>query len=222
MLWLIAQIDTQLANEVAKGLGLDIPKSIDQPINQAIGADADVEKHQPPQKKNYLETAPTLSQANTKFDSIATRQIAVLVTEGFSMKNFSKMHDTLKKEGAVVKLIAPHGGKVICDEGMPHDVDAAIITTASVLFDAVYIPGGEKSIQALKKQSKYLKFINEAFEHCKAIAADDEGKDLLTATMVSDFKKDVAVLINKSPQDFVNAIAKHRNWDRLDALKKMD
>ena len=41
------------------------------------------------------------------------------------------------------------GGTVNCDDDMEHEVDAAIDTTESVLFDAVYIPGGKKSSDAL-------------------------------------------------------------------------
>ena len=175
MLWVVSQIDTDLAKKIAKGLGLEIPKSIKQPINQAIGADTDVQNQQPPKKKNYLNTAPSLSQANTKFESIATRQIAVLVADGFSMKNFKKTKDLLENKGAVIKLIAPHGGHVLCNENMKHKVDAAIMTTESVLFDAVYVPGGKKSIEVLKKESKFVKFINEAYKHCKAIAANAEN-----------------------------------------------
>lgn len=219
MLWLISQIDHTLATQVAKGLGLEIPKTIEQPINQAIGADADIDKQQPPKKKIYLEEAPTLSQANTKFESIQSRKVAVLVSDGFSMKNFKNMVDILEKEGAVIKLIAPHGGQVICDENIKHKVDAAIMTTESVLFDALYIPGGIKSIEKLKSEGKFIKFINEAFIHCKAIAADGDGEDLINKTFVSDFKDDIAVLINQKAESFVNALAKHRNWERMDNVK---
>lgn len=221
MLWLIAQIDKDLAEKVAVGLGLEIPNLIEQPINQAIGAEAIVEKHQPPAKKNYLDKAPSLSQANTKFDSIATRQIAVLVADGFSMNQFKKMSDALEAEHAVIKLIAPHGGKVVCDENIHHDVFASIETTESVLYDAIYIPGGQKSIDSLRETAKFIKFINEAFKHCKAISVDEEGERLLDDTVILNFKRDEAVLVNKEPNEFVNAIAKHRNWERMEIAKSI-
>jgi catalase len=221
MLWLINQIDADLANKVAEGLGMKIPNKIEQPINQAIGADADVAKFQPEEKKNYLEKSSALSQANTKFDSVSTRQIAVLVANGFSMKNLEKVKTQLEKGGAIIKLIAPHGGEVTCDEKMNHKVDASISTTESVLFDAVYIPGGKNSIDKLKKEAKIIKFINEAFKHCKAIAADQEGEDLLNETFVAKFKDDKAVLINKDTKDFITAIANHRNWERSENAKNI-
>jgi hypothetical protein len=68
----IHYIGEDLSEKVAKGLGLKVPKSIDKPLNLAIGADADVSKFQPPKKKIYLEKDPALSQANTKFETIAT------------------------------------------------------------------------------------------------------------------------------------------------------
>lgn len=216
MLWLIAQIDTDLSEKVAEGLGLKVPQSIEQPINQAIGADADVNKHQPGKKKIYLDKSPALSQANTKFDSIATRQIAVLAADGFSMSSFKEMKKALENEGAMVKLIGPHGGSITCDENMAHKVDAAIMTTESVLFDALYIPGGKKSVDTLMKNGKYLKFVNETFKYCKAIAVDGEGENLLDASYVAKYKIDKAVHINKKPSEFIKSISKHRNWDRME------
>lgn len=221
MLWVISQIDKDLAEKVAEGLGMPIPKDIEKPINQAIGADADVKKHQPGKKKNYLDKSPALSQANTKFDSIATRKIAVLVDDGFSMSDFDKMKKALDKEGAMLMLVAPHGGEVSCDKDKTHKVDAAINTTESVLYDAIYIPGGKKSVDALKKEAKFSKFINEAFKHCKAIAADNEGENLIDTTAIKDYKDDKAVFINGKATDFRDAIANHRYWDRMEVANSI-
>lgn len=215
MLWLIEQIDEDLAQTVSKNIGLAIPKKIELPINQAIGADSNVEDFQPGPKKNYLDKSPALSQANTKFESIATRQIAVLVADGFSSDDFNKMKAALTKGKAMVKLIAPTGGKVTNDAKEEFDIDAAITTTESVLYDAVYIPGGENSIKELLNHSKFIKFINETIKHCKAIALENEAEQLIDQSYGKEFKSDQAVFINGKTQDFINAIAKHRNWDRM-------
>ncbi|MBI0398519.1 catalase [Cyclobacterium marinum] len=215
MLWMIAQIDDELAEEVAGNLGLSVPEKIEEPINQAIGADANVADYQPGPKKIYLDKSTALSQANTKFDSIATRKIAFLAADGFKMDDFKQMKSALEAENAVCMIIAPHGGAIKCDAGMEHPVGASITTTESVLFDAIYIPGGQSSIDALSKTPKFKKFINETLKHCKAIAADNEGEELLDETYVKDFKDDKAVLINAAPDAFIKAIAQHRNWDRM-------
>jgi len=101
------------------------------------------------------------------------------------------------------------------DQGMEHEVDEAISTTESVLYDAVRIPGGSKSIDQLLKKSKFLKFINEAFKHCKAIAAENEGEKFIDHTFIENRKDDSAILMNEKPELFSKAIAKHRNWDRV-------
>lgn len=222
MLWMINQIDEDLASKVADNLGLEVPAEIDQPVNQAIGADAEVEKMQPGKKKMYLDKSPALSLTHRQPDTIATRQIAVLAAEGFDMGAFKKMSDALKKEKAMVKIVAPHGGTITCSEGMEHEVAAAIMTTESVLFDAVYIPGGQKSVDALMKKAKYKKFVNEAFKHCKAIAVDGEGVKLLDATHVGDHKDDdKAVFVDAKPKDFIKAVAIHRNYDRMEVAEKV-
>ncbi|MDO6760202.1 catalase [Tamlana sp. 2_MG-2023] len=218
MLWIVSQIDESLAEKVAKNLGLQVPESVEQPINQSIGADADVEKFQPKAKKIYLDQAPTLSQANTVFDTIATRQIAVLAADGFNMSDFKMFSEALEKEGAIVKIVAPHGGTVTCSEDMKHEVSAAISTTESVLYDAIYIPGGQASVDALMGNKKFIKFINEGFKHCKAIAASHEGKNLINDSLVKNYLDDTAVFIDAKPNDFIEAISKHRNWDRLNVI----
>ncbi|MGB6151834.1 MAG: catalase [Pricia sp.] len=221
MLWLIAQIDSKLAVDVAENLGIKVPKSIEKPINRAIGADAVVKDHQPGKKKNYLDKAPALSQANTVFDSIATRQVAFLVADGFNMKDFDKMKKALEKENATVKVVAPHGGTVTCDSDMEHNVHASIMTTESVLFDAIFIPGGDKSIQTLLKKAKFLKFVDEAFKHCKALAVANEGIQILESSSIKGFEEDDAIFVDSKPADFIAAIAKHRNWKRMDIASKI-
>ncbi|MGJ8666990.1 MAG: catalase [Patiriisocius sp.] len=215
MLWLISQIDKDLAKKVGKNLGKEVLKTIDKPVNQAIGADQNVKKHQPSKKKNYLDESPALSQANTVFKTIESRKIAFLASDGFNMKDVKKMRTALEKEHAVVHIIAPHGGIITCSEGMKHKVDASIATTESVLFDAVYIPGGEKSIKALLKNKKYVKFLNEMLKYCKAISADNDGETLMDATEIKNFKEnDDAIFVNGNAKDFIKAIANHRNWER--------
>ncbi|MDR6301778.1 catalase [Mesonia maritima] len=221
MLYVISQIDKELAKKVAQGLGMEIPSEIEEPVNQAIGADADVKKHQPGKKKNYLEKSEALSQTYLKSDSIVSRKIAILVGDGFDGEGMTKMKKALEEKGAVPQLVATHGGTVKCDKDKEHKVDAAILTTESVLFDAIFVPGGEKSIKALLEEAKAKKFINEALKHCKAIAVNDEGEKLLNATYGKEFKDDKTVFINKEPNKFIAGIAKHRNWEREEKAKKI-
>ncbi len=221
MVWLLAQIDKELANKVAIGLGIKVPKAIERPVNQNIGADADPKKHEPGAAKNYLEKSEALSQEHLHSDTVATRKIAVLASDGFHMKSFDKMKKYLEKNNAVVVLVGTHGGELTCDEGMQHPVGQALVTTESVLFDALYVPGGKSSIDTLKTQGKVFKFINESVKYCKAIAFDGEAEELLELSAARDFREDKAIFLNGTPAHFAKAIAQHRNWEREEKAKNI-
>ena len=40
-------------------------------------------------------------------------------------------------------------------------------------------------------------------------------------TYIKDHKDDAAIFINGTPKEFRNAIAKHRNWDRMEIADKI-
>lgn len=221
MLWVINKIDSTLAQNVADKMGLQIPDEIDRPINQAIGADMDPTEQQPGEPLNYLQSSAALSQTFISSDDISARKIAFLVAPGFDHQNHMRMKDQLEQKNAIIQLVAPTGGEIICNQQKKHKIDAALLTTESVLYDALYIPGGQDAIAQLSKEGKAIKFINESLKHCKAIAADKEGEMLLEATYVKDFTTDNAILINKEPSAFIKAIANHRNWEREPLVKNI-
>jgi hypothetical protein len=53
--------------------------------------------------------------------------------------------------------------------------------TASVMYDAVVVPGSEKSIQTLSTHGDALHFVNEAFKHHKTVAVLQEGVDFFSS-----------------------------------------
>jgi catalase len=91
------------------------------------------------------------------------------------------------------------------------------------LFDAVYIPGGAASVDALSGEADAYEFVNEAFRHCKAIAATGAGVDFLNITFAGKAENDKAVITGSgaagAAKDFIKAIAEHRNWAREAARK---
>jgi catalase len=48
----------------------------------------------------------------------------------------------------------------------------------SVMFDAVLVPGGAASAQALMKDGDAVHFVLEAFKHCKALCLIGESADI--------------------------------------------
>jgi catalase len=133
------------------------------------------------------------------------------------------MRKALTDEGAIVNVVAPHGGFIAGAKGEQICVAHSLLNAASVLFDAVYIPGGADSVKALLANVKTVHFVNEMYKHGKAIAATGEGLDLICAASIQigkDSPKDPALILDENADakniaaKFIKAIAQHRNWER--------
>jgi catalase len=161
---------------------------------------------------------------NTVKDTIKTRKIAALIADGFDDTTLDTMKKALEAEGAMLKTVAPKLGAIESANGKTIEADFSFLTAASVMFDAVYVPGGAASIEMLGGEPDAYHFVEEAFRHCKAIAATDEGVDFVGVTFAGKAKNDTGVILSRNGvkgavRDFIKAIARHRNWDREIARK---
>jgi catalase len=135
MLVTLAHVDKGLATEVAYGLGLSIPKDLEQHLNQSIPADASPEAYQPVQKEGSLARSEALSMANTIKDSIRTRKVAILAADGVDEKSLTKIMDDLVGQGAIAEVIAPRLGFITSENNVEIPVKRSFLTAASVLYD---------------------------------------------------------------------------------------
>ncbi|NJO42098.1 MAG: catalase [Cyanobacteria bacterium CRU_2_1] len=212
MVDLFNQVDHEFAKRVAQGIG------VPEPTEEVM--------------KNHKRRSPALSMENTVKDTVKSRRVAILAADGFDHSQLTAMQQALQNAGASTKIVSKFGGKIRSIDGQEIEVDKSFVTTASVMFDAIYIPGGQQSIEALKQQGDAIHFVNEAFKHGKAIAATSEGVDLLKqsdiagAVMVEPqssepmtSRKGVVTALNGAnlsavAEAFVGAIAQHRHWTR--------
>jgi len=227
MLVVLSNIDKGLANEVAYGLGLSIPKQVEGTLNQSIPADADPQAYESVNREGKLAQSAALSMANTIKDSIRTRKVAFLVADGFDEKAVGPVKDVLEKEGAIVEIIAPKLGFVKGEGGKDLEAQNSFLTAASVLYDAVYVPGGVNSVATLAAEANAVHFLNEAFKHCKPIAADEAARQVLEATYFNkklpadsseDTVKSEGIVVEADMKAlasrFVLAMKQHRFWER--------
>ena len=222
MLGVLNYIDKGLAAQVAYGLGLAVPTDIGF-INQAIPADVDPLSYQPDLKKPSIAKSAALSMAGYKLESIATRKIAVLAAHGFENKSLQACKKILLAQNAVVEMIAPELGDIIASDGSAMQADRSFLTTASVLYDAVYVAGGINCAATLQDCPDAIHFLNEAYKHCKPIAFEVSALQVLESTYFSkkipqDETMESAlregVVINGDVKIFVEIIKKHRFWER--------
>ncbi|WP_067975007.1 catalase [Nocardiopsis trehalosi] len=206
-----AHVDHELAVHIAEGIGVAPPAPADG------AADHD-------------RSSPALSQATTVLDTVATRQVAVLVSDGVDLDGLRPLVDALVGQGALVELLAATDGTVRAADGSEVRVDRAVGTVASVVYDAVVVPGGTAPA-ALAADGTALHFVTEAFKHHKAVAALGEGVDLLarlplpelrtaTGAVPVDDQGVVTARPGAGPEfadAFIARLAAHRAWDRTTA-----
>jgi catalase len=211
---MLAHVDRTLAGQVAEGLGLAVPKLAGS-LNLSVPADADPKKFQPIALKQAVTRSEALSMAKTVKDTAETRKVAILAADGVDGDAVAAMRRALQAAGAVPKIVAPHGGFLKADGGGALAVDFTLLTVGSVLFDAVFIPGGAPSTSALAGDGAAVLFVREAYKHCKAIAASGTGLAVVEAAGVDP--KDVLTrreANGKLSAAFIKAIAQHRDWAR--------
>jgi catalase len=227
MLGLLSQVDRDLAQQVATGLGMPVPKAPEKPMNHGVPADGSPNRYKSVVKESGLPVSKALSMADTVKNSIATRKVAFLVADGVDAASVTSMKKALESGGAVVELIAPRLGDVRASNKTAFNIKKSFLTSASVFYDAVFVPGGTASIKALVGEPDAVHFLNEAYKHCKAIAAGEEARPLLMATYFGaalpdgkskDSAAPAGVFIQaetaRLAKPFIEAIAQHRFWDR--------
>ncbi len=140
-------------------------------------------------------------------------------------KLLNAMITALQAQGAQCTIIAPKLGEISGDSEKKIKVDQSFLIATSVVFDAVYIAGGANSVQTLIGEPDALHFVEEAYKHCKPIAAEAEAIDLLNFTSVgnkmdggkNDAESNGVILGSKKgniTKAFINAIKQHRFWNR--------
>ncbi|MCU4754004.1 catalase [Halobacteria archaeon AArc-curdl1] len=212
---LFNNVDHEFARRVADGIGVNPPE---EPGDELPDHD---------------EADPSLSILNRTPDTIETRKVAVLVDDGFDAEHLETIRSTLEDEGARVSIVSKLLGDKEPENGDAIEADKSHVTTGSILFDAILVPGGEEHAESLKTQGDAKQFLLEAFKHKKPIAALGAGIDVLEAVELPDIEladdgdgqvSEHGVVTNRSSDDlaefadaFVEAIAAHRHWDRSDS-----
>lgn len=227
MVELLANVDRDLAEKVARGIDV---KSFTGDLSYLDDSTA------PRPSNSRGAAAPgrsaALSMENTVKNTIKTRKVAILAADGFDHAALMAVKSSLLDNGAMSEIVSKDLGTIRSADGQEVEVDKNYLTTSSVMYDAVFVPGGKQSIDTLKTHGDAIHFINEAFRHCKPIAASGEGVELFReADLVNvnfarpgtpgEVISDTGVVTSSNTADpaalvrpFTEAIAQHRHWAR--------
>jgi catalase len=178
MIGLLDLVSGELARRVAEGFGLSAIPRVAPPLNHHVPADGDPALHESRRGRKPVERSRALSMADTVKDTVRSRRVSILVAEGVDSESLRSVREALLAEGALPVLVAPRLGPLADSRGREHWVEQSLLTGSSVLFDAVYVPGGS-GVAALAEERDALDWVCEAYRHCKPIAASGEGVELL-------------------------------------------
>jgi catalase len=201
----LANVDADLAAQVAAGLGIEVPAPMPRLVK--------------PIKPEVVESPALSLMARPGDGSIRGRKIAILVADGVDGDSARAICDALSAEGAVPRFVAARLAPVAGEGGGTIEPDATLETTPSVLYDAVAIPGGSEAAAVLGKLGQALEFVKDQYRHCKAILAVGAAQSVLEGAGILPDESDPALIVaedgtRKAIERFTAAIARHRNWDR--------
>ncbi|MGK4003318.1 catalase [Sorangium sp. So ce1036] len=228
----LAEIDAELGRRVAEGVGVAVP-AIQPQVPSKGGTAAGGKAAGAPAGKRSVSASPALSMENTVKDTVKSRLVAVLAADGFSGAELAAVRAALEAAGAHARVVSTSLGPVTADDGSTVEAEMSLLTARSVQFDAVYVPGGRKSVETLSGLGAAVHFVNQAFKHCKAIGATGEGVELLASSSIQGVAlaaaqpsgpplSDKGVVTLRDPAaglapfsaELIRAIAQHRHWER--------
>jgi len=186
----LRNVDEDLAQEVADGLGLDkLPDAA------------------PPARKPITDLKPSraLSILANPPPTLAGRKIGSLVSDGAPSELLAAVMSAVKAEGMMAEVVAPKIGGITCSAGKRVPAQQKVNGGPSVLYDAVVVLLSDQGAQLLAKEATARDFVNDAWAHAKFIAyngaalplfqsagitPDDGGcTELQSATDVQQFLK---------------------------------
>lgn len=233
----LADIDLDLAKQVAELVGAKVPEKAGNP--------------------NHGRKATGLSQLEfpSEEPTIASRRVAIIIADGYDPVAFTAVKTAVAAQGALPFIIGTKRSEVFAagqkkEQGKGFRPDHHLEGFRSTMVDAVFVPGGRESVDTLKKNGRALHWVREAFGHLKAVGGTGEAVELLqlafqlpgvqlsgggeavesygvvTLGQVSPESFSETVSIAREAKNFVDKfffqIGQHRNWDReLDGLSVM-
>jgi len=194
MVHLWNEMDHDFAVKLAQHIDADLP---DEPAHKNHG-----------KRSAYLSM---IDSPYSTFDSAATRNVAVIVADGYNASHLLALKKAMLAEGAELCPVGPRKGKIWAEGHEPDSSGATassktssksekgpedekldpspnqawasftLYNSKSVMFDGVIVLGG-RHVSALKQIGEATAFINEALKHCKVVACIGEAIQLLKPT----------------------------------------
>ena len=202
----LANVDPDLCQRVAQGLGLAAPE--------------------PTLTLSDPEPSPALSQIGESWPT-SGRVIGIVADHSSDLAAVRAARAAIHDQDMVPLVIAPHGGQLDPDSNDPIVVQRTFHTARSVEFDAIVLtcaptpaPDVERAANgdAAVLDPRIVRMVDEAFRHSKAIGGWVGTQAVLSA---AGHEADRGVVSGDTPEEVIESITDllrtHRVWDRFSA-----
>ncbi|KAF1935383.1 catalase [Clathrospora elynae] len=223
----------------------EIDLGLAQSVAEMVGGEMPTEQLRPKHNKKAKGLSQTEFMPETP--TIATRMVAILIADGYDKVAYNGIKAALTAAGALPFTISPRRNKIYA-EGEEKGGSGGVVADhhlegqRSTMYDSVFVPGGAKSIETLRKNGRAVHWVREAFGHLKAIGATGEGVTfvkqavdlpgmefstagdvvesygVVTASQAQPESFKEAVQMAKGAKDFLSAylfsISQHKNYAR--------
>jgi catalase len=200
----LAQIDPRLCEEVATGLGLDVPK--------------------PSEELTEETPSPALSQVGGSWP-VSGRLVGVVVDPEGDLSQIGAARKRLLDAGTTPLVISPRGG--VLEDGTP--VQRAYATARSVELDALLILGAPAPAPdahpardakagaevGFSVDPRLMLMVDEAYRHAKPIGAAGDGVRVLDALALRGEPGVIDGDVDAVPGELLELLGRHRVWERF-------
>lgn len=193
----IRNIDENLAERVAAGIGIALPKTV-APARPLVN----------------LPVSDALSIVKNMKATLKGRKVGILIADGSDKQEIEAVQTAVTRAGGKAVLIAKRLKNIRC-KGGAVDADGQLFGTPSCTVDAIALVLTKEAAVELSKESAAVQFVMDAFGHLKAIGHNGNAVALLTKAGVVE---DEGVTALGKP--FVTAAAK-RFFDREPSVRSL-
>jgi catalase len=206
---MMQEIKTRVVNDLLVNVSAELAGKVAKNIGVTVSAKAKVKPHD--------RKSAALSM-DKPAPNIKGRKVAILAGDGVKAQQVNKLKAALQKQGASAEVIAKMPGTIATADGKTIAVDRVAANAPSVVYDAVFIPGG--SAPAVAQLGMAVHFVTEAYVHGKAIAAAGDGLEVLKRAQIPMADKAASSMgvvtgteTNALVDAFITAMLK-RHYDR--------
>lgn len=118
--------------------------------------------------------------------ALQSQKIAVLMSNGFNEKEFLVIQRAMIDQGASLRIVSTDSGLVNGwdGKGWGHNfaIDAQLNTALGIDYDALIIPGGQRSLDKLKLTAHSRRFIGSFIAAIKPVICMGDAVQLLAHT----------------------------------------